>query len=409
MALVCNQAQEEFSEVEDHWKLEELYTDMELAKRQLAPHKRKGLTAVEKRHLRGLLCGYSPAEIACKLSKNNRGIEADLCKSLYRYLELLTARKANTLKNWRDVIDWLEEAGYKISSNKVQNLAPLEYFASACPFIAGPSILHPRYFFGRERELKRLFSLFKHPPLQNAAVIGPLHSGKTSLLRYLQSITTISPSQLRCGQRTDWLPQPERYRWIFVDFQDPRMGTRQGLLEYLLTCLELPVSISCNLERFLEVVSRSLRTPTVILLDEIGVALQRYRELDNLFWEGLRSLANNQVEGNLAFVIAASDPLDQLREYGHLGSSFFNIFGYTAHLKPLLDSEAYELIASSPIPFSPTDVDWVLTQSQRWPLLLQILCRERFIALEAGETDDAWKKEGLEQIKRSVTKTLLKM
>lgn len=400
MASTPERPEQEFPEVEEDWKLEELYADLVSTKQQLVPYKRKGLTPVEKQHLRGLLSGYSPAEIAYKLCKNARGVEADLCKTLYRYIEALTDRSANTLKNWRDVIDWLEEAGYRTLSNQFQNPAPLESFAQACPFIAGPPIIHPRYFFGRERELKRLFNLLKHPPLQNAVIIGPPHSGKTSLLRYLQSITTTPPVQLRCDQRADWLPRPEQYRWIFVDFQDPRLETREGLLGYLLARLDLPVPNSCNLNRFLDVVSRSLRSPTVILLDEISVALQRYRELDDSFWESLRSLANNQVEGNLAFVLAVSEPPEQLARHSHLGSPFFSIFGYTAQLKPLTDEESRELIATSPIRFLPTDIDWILAQSRCWPILLQILCRERFIALEAGETDDAWKKEGLDQIKR---------
>ncbi len=113
------------------------------------------------------------------------------------------------------------------------------------------------------------------------------------------------------------------------------------------------------------------------------------------------------MEGNLAFVLTASTPIDQLKGCGHLGS-FFNIFGYTAYLKPLLDSEAHELIASSPIPFSPTDIDWILTHSQCCPLLLQVLCRERFIALETGETDDTWKQEGLEQINNVLSQKNLK-
>ena len=41
------------------------------------------------------------------------------------------------------------------------------------PFIAGPPLTHPRQFFGRERELRRLFQLWQSPPLQNAAVVGP--------------------------------------------------------------------------------------------------------------------------------------------------------------------------------------------------------------------------------------------
>ena len=185
-----------------------------------------------------------------------------------------------------------------------------------------------------------------------------------------------------------------------MDFQDPRLGSREGLLRYLLTCLQLPAPNSCSLDHFLNSVSHSLHAPTVILLDELNVALQRYPELDDSFWDALRSLANNQVEGNLSFMLAASEPPEQLACRSSLGSPFFNIFGYTAQMKPLIDQEARELIASSPICFPAADVDWILNQSRCWPILLQILCRERLIALEVGETDDAWKQEGWDQIKR---------
>jgi hypothetical protein len=63
----------------------------------------------EKKHLRGLLCGYSPAEMAEKLYKNSRGVEADLCSTIYRYVEQLTKKPLNTLKNWRDIPEWLEQ------------------------------------------------------------------------------------------------------------------------------------------------------------------------------------------------------------------------------------------------------------------------------------------------------------
>ncbi len=68
-------------------------------------------------------------------------------------------------------------------------------------FSAGPPIAHPRSFFGRARELKRLFNLWQRSPLQNAAIIGPRRAGKTSLLLYLANITTTPPEQLRPGQR----------------------------------------------------------------------------------------------------------------------------------------------------------------------------------------------------------------
>lgn len=53
---------EQFAQAANNWDLETLYTDV-------ASAKGKRLTPVEKLHLRGLLCGYSPAEIAARLNK----------------------------------------------------------------------------------------------------------------------------------------------------------------------------------------------------------------------------------------------------------------------------------------------------------------------------------------------------
>jgi DNA-binding SARP family transcriptional activator/RNAse (barnase) inhibitor barstar len=266
------------------------------------------------------------------------------------------------------------------------------------PFIAGPPITHPAQFYGRQRELKRIFNLLGRLPLQNAAIIGERRSGKTSLLHYLKTITTTPTSQLRPDQRQEWLPRPERCRWIFVDFQDPRLGRQANLLRYLLAEMSLPDDGSGDLDAFLDVVADNLNTPTVILFDEIGVALERYPELDDAFWESLRSLATNQVGGNLGFVLAAHEAPSQLAQHSGLGSPFFNIFGYTAVLPPLTDSEARQLIAGSPIPFPEEDVDWLLAQSGGWPMPLQILCRERLLALEEGETGSEWQTEALRQM-----------
>src|SRR5262249_37907480 len=117
-------------------------------------------------------------------------------------------------------------------------------------FIAGPPITRPASFFGREREVRRIFGLWQRPPLQNAAVIGPRGGGKTSLLMYLRSVATAG--RLRPGQRGDFLRDPQRYRFVFADFQDPRLGTREGLLRHLLQELGLPASGTCSLENFID-------------------------------------------------------------------------------------------------------------------------------------------------------------
>jgi hypothetical protein len=270
--------------------------------------------------------------------------------------------------------------------------------ASSFSYIVGPPITDPRSFFGRQRELRRLFNLWRRPPLQNAAVVGPRRSGKTSLLLHLENITLVPRMSLRPSQRAGWLLQEGQCRWIFVDFQDPRLSTRSGLLRYLLGSLNVDVPEPCNLERCMEILIRELRSPTVILMDEIDVALQRHHELDDVFWESLRALATNLVDGNLGFVLASSEPPDQLARHSDIGSPFFNIFGYVAAVGPLSEQAARELVASSPYPFPPADIEWILAQSGRWPVLLQILCRERLFALEEGDTSDTWRQDALRQM-----------
>ena len=264
------------------------------------------------------------------------------------------------------------------------------------PFVVGPPITVPRQFFGRERELKRVFGLLRRFPLQNVAVIGPKRSGKTSLLYYLKSITQADASELRSGQRTEWLPEPEQYRWVFVDFQDARMGNRDRLLRHLLTSLDMPAPSPCELDDFMDIVSHHLHAPTVILMDEIGAGLVS-RELDEPFWWSLRSLVSHQTHGNLAFLLTSHASPGQLAQDEGKPSPFFNIF-QALELGPFTDAEARDLIDSSPQPFPSDDVAWILEQSGRWPCLLQILCQACLTALEEGEADDGWREQGLRQI-----------
>ena len=290
-------------------------------------------------------------------------------------------------QNWQEITDKQPEA-------QQNNNQAIEEDSS---FVTGSPITHPRHFFGRQKELKRLFNLLKRHPLQNAAIIGKRRIGKTSLLHYLKNITTTPVEELRPTQKSDWLPNPGIYKWIFVDFQDPRMASKERFLSHILENLQIKAPENCDLDNFMDVMSENLHNPTIILLDEIGVGLQRCPELDDEFWESLRSLATNHTGGNLAFILATHESPIELAHHTKHSSPFFNIFGYTATLGALNEEEARELIASSPIPFADDHVEWIIEQSQGVPLLLQILCRECLFHLEDGDTDD-WRKEGLQQI-----------
>jgi hypothetical protein len=108
-----NKVEEEFTEAKNNWELEKLYVDLGSAKG-------KSLTPVEKKFLRGLLCGFSPAEIANTVykSRSSSTVRVYLSNGLYKYLEEMLSDQAGysvKVKNWSRVTHLLEKAGYKKS------------------------------------------------------------------------------------------------------------------------------------------------------------------------------------------------------------------------------------------------------------------------------------------------------
>jgi hypothetical protein len=96
---------EQFHQAEQQWDLERLYRD-------LASAKGRPLTKVEKLHLRGLLCGHSPAEIANHLNKEIHSVESSLSATIYSPVKDLSS-VGKKIQNWQNVSRYLEDAGYK--------------------------------------------------------------------------------------------------------------------------------------------------------------------------------------------------------------------------------------------------------------------------------------------------------
>jgi hypothetical protein len=118
-----------FLQVAESWNLEKLYLDLNRAK-QFNTVRDAKLSPIEKTILRGLLFGRSPKEIAGDLYWTTSSLSVELSKGLYRYVESLTAREPNSVKNWRDISLWLEEAGYKLSPkfSYLQDVPELDNF-----------------------------------------------------------------------------------------------------------------------------------------------------------------------------------------------------------------------------------------------------------------------------------------
>ena len=104
--LTEQQLDTRFTAAQVDWDLDRLYQD-------LANTKGKSLSPMEKLHLRGLLCGYSPNQIAKVLRKSPKGVHVDLAKTLYPYMATLAGQEEEGIGNWRNFRLLAEKMGYK--------------------------------------------------------------------------------------------------------------------------------------------------------------------------------------------------------------------------------------------------------------------------------------------------------
>ena len=165
-----------------------------------------------------------------------------------------------------------------------------------------------------------------------------------------------------------------------VDFQDANMCQTETLIKDVLQQLKLKVPTPCDLADFSSVLKK-LNQPTVILMDDIraGIAAPA---LDTAFWLNLCALGNR---GYLSFVVTASESLEKLvSDFGER-APFFNLFGHILQLGALTESEALDLLANSPKPFSPEEVAGMLKKSGCWAETLQMLCDVRLQQLSLNE------------------------
>lgn len=355
--------------------------------------------------LRGLLAAGALATVDEANSLLRAAKMADLDandKDDRRLLDLLTRAESKAPVEVRDT-DPVVTLEVDSTDRTVARLAGgsgggRDKWAESQRFTVGAPIIYPESFFGRTRELARLFGLLRGPQLQNGAVIGPRYMGKTSLLRYVASIAHADPRSLRPGQKQNWLPHADKYVWVYVDLRDSRLHTPKLLLSYILHQFGLPQQKKVTLELFGQMVREQLPLPAVILLDNIDVAVEHYAKLDYAFWVGLSSIAHNDAGGKLGFVVASQESFAQMARHPVVGSSFFTSIATSIELGPLTEAEAFELIYASPIPFPMRDVSWMLQYSNLEPMPLQLMCRELLQSLENGESGDGWRDEVLRQI-----------
>ncbi|GAB4385120.1 MAG: NB-ARC domain-containing protein [Elainellaceae cyanobacterium] len=163
--------EDKFPDAAYQWDLDRLYADLAAAKQRL-------LTRTERACLRGLLQGFSPTAIATELNRQPRGLQVDLTRGLYRYIETLTQV---TVRNWREVTTVLGQR-YRRSAQ------PVPSSPTVCDRILVPSI-HQDWgkapevfaFLGRTLELAQLEQWITTDRCRLVTILGMGGMGKTSL------------------------------------------------------------------------------------------------------------------------------------------------------------------------------------------------------------------------------------
>jgi NB-ARC domain len=183
-----NKLEEEFIEAKNNWDLEKMYID-------LASAKGKALTPVEKKFLRGLLCGFSPAEIANAVykSRSSSTVRVYLSNGLYKYLEEMLSNQTQTsvkVKNWSRVTHLLEKAGYKKAWHMEQtNNQIITNIKNQTDFVTMKSAekqdwgeaIDVSIFHGRTQELAQAKQWIVQERCRLVVLLGLAGVGKTAL------------------------------------------------------------------------------------------------------------------------------------------------------------------------------------------------------------------------------------
>ncbi len=106
-----NHEEKLFAEAERSWNLPVIYEQIEMAKQELFGEKQ--LTSLQKTILRGLLCDYSPEQIATFLPREMHPSLVNITWNLHKCVQYIIGIESRTVESYRDIAYWLETAGFK--------------------------------------------------------------------------------------------------------------------------------------------------------------------------------------------------------------------------------------------------------------------------------------------------------
>ena len=252
----------------------------------------------------------------------------------------------------------------------------------ANPYLNRVAIKDPAQFFGRAREVSKIFSRIGSSRPQSIAVVGDRRIGKSSLLNFINDPAV----------RARFLDRPESYAFAFIDLQQKRRLTLTEFFKELFSILAKETgeksiarldpafdSLREVLERF-----RQQGRKLIVLFDEFD-AITTNRAFDLEFYSFLRSVANNY---DVAYVTSSARELQELCHTQLIADSpFFNIFT-NVFLRAFTHDEAVDLITTPSAYAGVPLVGYVKRIGEiagHFPYFLQIACSAYFDHLSENE------------------------
>jgi serine/threonine protein kinase len=256
------------------------------------------------------------------------------------------------------------------------------------PYLNRVMLKNPEDFFGRRREVKRIYSRLDAPHPQSISVVGERRIGKSSLLNYVYNRKN----------RRRFMQNHDSSIFIFMDFQRSADLTVPKFIDILFSMFQYEWRKELrNIEgeRTLDHLRDVVREVSgegkriIILMDEFE-AITKNENFDMQFFSFLRFLANNFM---VAYVTSSYLELQQMCHNKDIADSpFFNIFS-NLPLRPFAHDEAVELITvpseREGIPLGQY-ASRILELSGHFPLYVQIACSnlfEFFVEYPGAEPD----------------------
>jgi serine/threonine protein kinase len=257
------------------------------------------------------------------------------------------------------------------------------------PYLNRVMIKHPEDFFGRKKEIKKIYSRLDAPHPQSISIVGDRRTGKSSLLNYVYHRTN----------RRQSMQNYQNSIFIYMDFQRSPDITVPMFIDMLFSMFEfeqkkeLPsITGEKNLDHLKNMIQElSSKDKRVILLMDEFEMVTKNENFDMQFFSFMRFLANNF---KVAYVTSSAKDLQQLCHTKDIADSpFFNIFS-NLPLRTFTHEEAVELITvpseKEGIPLA-LHASRILELSGYFPLYIQIACSSVYEwLLENRDAEPDW-------------------